>query len=477
MPKRDMGTIRDFDNYEMLARIKNGASLDYKARIPDTTKGNLSQTLAALTRYPQHWNEFTDALINRIGTYYTRDISWKNPLSAFKRGMLTNGDTIEEVQTGLINAYEYSADRDYMEEALFAQKRPNVASQFHTVNRQNVYKITVNRDILRRAFLDESGLETYLAQILSVPTTSDQWDEFLTICSLFAEYHANGGFWHEHCADLRSLSASEADAKMLIKQVQAYAGNLSFISRQYNAAHMETYANPDDLVVITTPEVKANIGVEAWAAAFNVEYAQMKGRFVEIPKENFGIDGAQAILTTKDFFVIADNLLENQSQVNPAGLYTNYFLHHWEVISASLFVPAVLFWTGAADNSVTIRPSEIVLTVPKVTWVDGVTDVSDTRKAVPGKKYVVQTNVAGKNVDNVEFGLYFSVIGASSQHTKCDNAGILTIGADETSPRITVSVTLGYIDPASGKRVSKNPVTIAVPVNDKAAAAQWPNTL
>lgn len=473
MPQKNMGKIRDFDNYEMLARIKKNASLDYKNRIPDTTKGNLAQTLEALTRFPQHWNEFTDALVNRIGTYYTRDISWKNPLAAFKRGMLTNGDTIEEVQTGLINAYEYSADRDYMEEALFAQKRPNVASQFHTVNRQNMYKITVNRDSLRRAFLDESGLETYISQILAVPTTSDQWDEFLTICSLFAEYHANGGFWHEHCANLQSLSASEADAKALIKMVQAYSGNMSFISRQYNAARMETFARPEDLVVITTPEVKANIGVEAWAAAFNVEYAQMKGRFVEIPKENFGIDGAQALLTTKDFFVIADNLLENQSQINPAGLYTNYFLHHWEVISASLFVPAVLFWTGAADNVVTIKPSEVTLTVPSVTDTAGKA-VSDTAKALPGKKYIVQTKIAGKNVADVEFGLFFNVLNAKSEHTKCDNSGILTIGADETAASIQVAVTLGYIDPATGKRLTKTPVTTTVPVEKDKAAVSWP---
>lgn len=473
MPKKNMGKIRDFDNYEMLARIKKSASLDYQNRIPDTTKGNLAQTLEALTRFPQHWNEFTDALVNRIGTYYTRDISWKNPLAAFKRGMLTNGDTIEEVQTGLINAYEYSADRDYMEEALFAQKRPNVASQFHTVNRQNVYKITVNRDSLRRAFLDESGLETYISQILSVPTTSDQWDEFLIICSLFAEYQANGGFFHEHCANLQSLSASEADAKALIKMVQAYSGNMSFISRQYNAARMETFARPEDLVVITTPEVKANIGVEAWAAAFNVEYAQMKGRFVEIPKEHFGIDGAQALLTTKDFFVIADNLLENQSQINPAGLYTNYFLHHWEIISASLFVPAVLFWTGAADNVVTIKPSEVVLTVPSVTDTAGKA-VSDTAKALPGKKYIVQTKIAGKNVDDVEFGLFFNVLNAKSEHTKCDNSGILTIGADETAASIQVAVTLGYIDPATGKRLTKTPVTTTVPVDKDKAAVSWP---
>ncbi len=34
-------------------------------RIPSITEGDISQTLAALTKYPQHWNEFTDALVNQ----------------------------------------------------------------------------------------------------------------------------------------------------------------------------------------------------------------------------------------------------------------------------------------------------------------------------------------------------------------------------------------------------------------------------
>ncbi len=46
---------------------------------------------------------------------------------------------------------------------------------------------------------------------------------------------------------------------------------------------METFAKPEDLVPITTPEVLANIGIEAWAGAFNVEYAQMEGRIVTSP--------------------------------------------------------------------------------------------------------------------------------------------------------------------------------------------------
>ena len=165
-------------------------------------------------------------MINRVGTYITRDITWNNPLREFKRGMLNFGDTIEEVQTGLVSSYTYNSERDYMEKDIFGAHKPNVASQFHTVNRQEYYKITVNRDQLRRAFLDESGLQNYLSQILASPTTSDQWDEFLLTCSLFAEYEKNGGFYHVKVPDLRSLTATESDAKQLIKRVRAMTDNL-----------------------------------------------------------------------------------------------------------------------------------------------------------------------------------------------------------------------------------------------------------
>ena len=106
---------------------------------------------------------------------------------------------------------------------------------------------------------------------------------------------------------------------------------------------MPVWARPEDLILITTPEVVANINVSTWAAAFNLDKQQMEAQIITVPRSRINIDGAQAILTTKDFFVIADNLLENTSQPNPVSLGQNYFLHHWEVISASLFVPAVMF--------------------------------------------------------------------------------------------------------------------------------------
>ena len=91
---RNLGGVRPFDNVEIMNRIRNDASYDYQRRIPDVTKANVTETVRGLMQYTPAWNEFTDALINRVGSYITRDISWKNPLAPFKRNSLQFGDTI-----------------------------------------------------------------------------------------------------------------------------------------------------------------------------------------------------------------------------------------------------------------------------------------------------------------------------------------------------------------------------------------------
>ena len=201
---------------------------------------------------------------------------------------------------------------------------------------------------------------------------------------------------------------------------------------------------------------------------------RLNGRIVTIPEEYFGMEKTQAILTTKDFFVIADNLLENQSQPNAISLGTNYFLHHWEVISASLFVPAVALWTGDDDSTITIKPSELKLTIDKAAHADTGAPVSTTSKALPGENIEIVHKVAGKNTYDYEFGVAFSVTGAKSQRTRITNEGVLKVGLDETAETLTVVGSITYIDPTTHKRITQTPVTVQVPVDASKAVKVWP---
>lgn len=436
---RNPGKIIDANNMDVLNAIRNNASADYQRRIPAATQANISELLGSLTRYRPLYNEFCDALINRIALVVARNNIWNNPLAIFKRGNIVHGSQIEEIQTGLIEAREYSPGRDYLEGEIFGQKRLDVRSAFHTVTRQHYYPVTVNEDILRRAFLDAGGLSSFVSQIMTAPTTSDQWDEFLLMTSLFKAMDSTGKIFRVKCPDMQSLSATAADARSALKILRATAGRLGFMSTNYNPAGMPTFAAPEDLVIFASPEFVANIDVEALAAAFNMDRADAPSRIIQIPQEYFGIDECQAILTTRDFFMVADTLIETRSQANPVGLTTNYFLHHHGIYSASRFAPCVMLTTGTA-TVIPAPPKAPVLGALTVKRLDG-TDVPATG-AVPGETLVVSAPVTGG--DGFEWGIDFEVKYNLSSKTKIDNEGVLVISPSEKGGALTIVASLAY---------------------------------
>lgn len=468
MARTNQRPLKKASNEAILNAIWNDSSSDYQRRIPYATQGAIQDTVKTLHQYRPLWNEFLDALINRIGSVIARNISWQNPLAEFKRGMLEYGDTIEEIQTGLLQAHIYDPDREYLERDLFGTEVPEVQTSFHTVNRQNFYKVTVNQPLLQRAFQADEGLSDFVTQLLEAPSTSDYWDEFLTTVQLFPEYENNGGFWHVNVPDVKDLESSEADAKSALRKMRAMADKLKFISTRYNAAHMPTFADRDDLVVFVSPEFNAAIDVEALASAFNTDRANMHGRIIPIPEEHFGVEGAQAIMTTKDFFVIADQRLENASQWNAAALHNNYFLHHWQVISASRFVPAVMFWTGQDDEVIEIRTPVESIAAPVITNDDG-EEVTEVQR---GLIYAATAEVTTNPEDGINVGVRWTVEGATSNRTHITPTGVLQVGGDEGASSLTVRGTTTWLDSEGIARAGESATTSVTVTGDP--VIDWP---
>lgn len=464
----NVNPLKPSSNELMLDAIRKEMSPAYQARVPEATRAGVKETARALMHYRPHMNEFVDALVNRIGSVQVRNTSWTNPLAMFKSGLLEFGDTIEEVKVGLVEGKTYDADREHLERDIFGTHATPVQSNFHRVNRQNYYPITVNEPLLQRAFLETNGLSSFISQLLQAPTTSDQWDEFLLMCSLFPEYEANGGFYHVQVPDVERIESDSSDAKRVLTQLRAMAGNLTFLSSRYNAAHMPAAASRDNLVIFATPEFVAKIDVEALAGAFNMERMQMTGRIIEIPKENFGIDGAQALMTTDEFFVVHDTRLENTSAPNPVGLQTNYFLHHWQIISASRFAPAVLFNTEVDDTP--------VYEIQPVTGISALTVKDDEGNTVTtverGQKYVCEAEATGTG-DFVDRAVVWSVVGAHDTATRISETGVLSVGPAEATP-LTVRAETAWTDPAVGNVRSSHTVEKSLTV-DGEALPEWPD--
>lgn len=459
-------------NSAILNAIRDEASPAYQARIPATTRGSVKDTLASLDRFTPHYNEAVDTLINRIGTVLVRNQMWDNPLAMFKGQKIEYGDTIQEVATGLIKGKDYNPDRVSLEGDIFGKHDVPTYVNYHRVNRREHYDITVNRDLLRQAFLTPGGLESFINNILSAPVTSAAWDEFLLMTSLFPEYEKNGGFHHVRVPDASAMESDSTDAKSVLRTMRSLAGNMTFMSTKYNAAGIPQAAKRDEMVVFCTPEFNAAIDVEAMAGAFNMERAQMPGRIIEIPKENFGIDGAQALITTDDFFVVQDQLLENTTAQNPLALHTNYFMHVWQAISASRFTPAVLLNTEVDDAMVyEIQPvtgvSDIVITDRDEEVVDSGTPL------VRGELYQATAEATGEpDADRLDTGVIWSVSGTEDNRTHVSPQGVISVGPNE-SDSFTLHVFTSWTSSDMSDMQSTFTTTRTVTVTGE-AFPEWP---
>ena len=423
----------DTSNADILNAIRRNASNDYQSRIPMATKSNVKETFEALSNNRPFWNEFVDALVNRIGLEIYRARSWNNPLANFKLGMMEYGDTIEEIMVGLVEAKVYDPKREYMERDLFGTERPEVQTSFHRVNRKNWYKITINEVTLKQAFVSPNGLANFIQQAMIAPETSDNWDEYLLMRELFPMYHEADGFFNVNIPSISAITSDGDASRRALRSMRSIAGRLEFLSRAYNPAGMPTFAKPDDLILIMTPDANAAMDVEALAGAFNQEKMAAQGRIVLV--DDIGIPGTDIIMTTKDFFVVVDTVLRTESQWNPVALQNNYFLHHWQVISASRFVPAIRFSTDPS----TPMPVEQV----NVTGINNVTVVNHEFTPVTtverGKSYGADSLAIATPVEAGQ--VIFAVTGNVSDKTYITQTGTLYVGADEEADELTVMAT------------------------------------
>src|SRR5699024_3177618 len=173
----------------------------------------------------------------------------------------------------------------------------------------------------------------------------------------------------------------------------------------------------------------------------------LAGRQITIPAEQFGLDGAQAILTTKDFFVVQDTLLENRSAPNPVGLYDNYFLHHHSIISHSPFAPAILFHTGADDTvAYEIKPAT------------GMTDITiyqrdgSTHSGAADRGQILVAHAEATydgEGDPTITAVAWSLSGNTDPRTRITQHGTIHIGGRETASTLKITGSVVFIDPES----------------------------
>ena len=437
------------NNSTILAKAWLSGTNDFQQRIPDPTVNGIAATMDALfaPMNQQYYNQFVDILVNRIGMTYVRGQQFDNPLAPFKGAKLNYGSTIQEIVPKWIKAHAYEDDV----ETLLKTHRPDAVQIFHSQNRRDQYPITVNADELRTAVTDEYGLNNLVARIMDVPRNSDEYDEYRIILNLLAYYEENYGFHKIKVTE----PTDETTARALLKQIRAVAGKLRFPSTVYNNVPVPVFAANDELVLMVTPDALASIDVDALAAAFNIDRAEIQMRTVVV--DEFPVADAIALLTTRDFFVCNDTLYNTTSFYNPQTLGTTYYLNHWGVYSVTPAVPAVLFTTGDATTVPTITQTVTGLNL---------TAENDVTSVAPGDTLRLMVDLQGTIIgglavrpDAATFELSAEKPAAASvaavpralnSRTRVDNYGVLHVQRTGLTKGdiIHIKATAAYTNPS-----------------------------
>lgn len=331
------------DNATILDKVRTKGTDDYQQRIPSATQTGVANTMRYLfdPMNRQYLNDCVWNMVNRIGlTVMAQNAPFENPLSVFKKENLYWGSTVQEIAVKWIKAHGYKDDA----EELLKMHRPEAAVWFYEMNRRDQYPISWTDDELRQAFVDDFGLNRFIAQIMETPRNSDNYDEMNIMLALIRQYEQNLGFYK---VKVYAPPTDAESARTLLKSLRATAGRMRFPSTQYNALNVTdipAYANPQNMVLLIEPEYLASLDVDGLSAVFQLDKADVPYRIIQVP--SLGIPGAVALLVSTDWYQARDTLYGTTQFYNPQTLSNTLYLNHWGIYGVSPFTPCALFTTG-----------------------------------------------------------------------------------------------------------------------------------
>lgn len=431
---------------DILNVIRNNASQNYKDYVPVATADaeSIREIGAVIMDYPNLQNEFLSALVNRIGRVLITSKMYDNPWAMFKKGMLEFGETIEEIFVNIAKPYQF--DPQVAESTVFKRELPDVRSAFHIMNYQKYYKVTIQNDQLRQAFLSWQGITDLIAKIVDAMYTGANYDEFQTMKYMLAKRILNGQLY-----PVTIPTVQTDNMKSIVSTIKSVSNKFEFMSSKYNLAGVQTHTKKAEQYLLVNSKFDAEMDVEVLASAFNMDKAEFAGHRVLV--DSFGdldterlnllfaddltyteigeadlqaLDSIPAIIVDKDYFMIFDNFYNFTEQYNGEGLYWNYWYHVWKTFSISPFANNALFIPGTPTvTSVTVSPA--------------------TANVSAGQK--VQLSAVVQTTDFAPQAVTWSV--TSGENVTVNQSGVVTIGAD-ASGEIVITATSVYDSEKSG---------------------------
>lgn len=358
------------NSYDIVNAIRNSGTDSFRQYVPLANADNVAEVGAGILMNQTNQNEFITSLVDRIGKVVISQKLLQNPLKSFKKGQLPLGRTIEEIYVDLAEEKLYNPEE--AEQKVFARVTPDVKTLFHDLNRKGFYKQTVQDSDLTTAFVSWGDFDKFVLKIVSAMYNSAEVDEYKYMKLLIDNYMSKSHFKILKTDFSQKAPATKEQMLQTVKNLRALVTRLTLASgsREFNSIGVHTRSDRDSLYILATPEFEASMDVDVLAQAFNMEKATLLAKMVVV--DNFATKGLLAVVVDEDFFMVYDKLMKMETIRNPQGLYWNYFLHVWQLLSASRFQNAVAIvnsdYEGSEALTKNLGVTEIVLS-PQVSTV------------------------------------------------------------------------------------------------------------
>lgn len=346
----------------------------YVPIIDDST--DISKFAEPILTVPEVYNEFCNALVNRIVYTQFEIKSFRNPLVVLEGDRIPLGYAGQEVYVNPAKGRAYNPN-DFA--GLLIKYESQVKVQYMAINSDVQYPVTFSRQQLKKAFVSWGDLETFIDGLSNSLYNGAFIDEFR-----FTKLIVTDAYKDNKAVIDSSISAisSEATAKAFVEKAREYFLNFQLPSSSYNAWSkvggdgdpIVTWTNPEDIVMLIRNDIRAYLDVNVLANAFNMDKTTLLGNIITIDNfDAYDDDGTKifdgsailGIIADKSWFRIKRQDMFMDSFYNPNNRSIQYYLNVVKMYNYSLFANGVILATGAPTSKTTAL--EFVETSAEVT--------------------------------------------------------------------------------------------------------------
>ena len=305
---------------------------------------------------PEVYNEFCNALVNRIVYTQFEIKSFRNPFVVLEGDRIPLGYAGQEVYVNPAKGRQYNAN-DFA--GLLVKYEADVKVQYQAINSDLQYPVTFSRQQLKKAFTSWGDLETFIDGLSNSLYNGAYIDEYKNTKNIIA------GAYKDNKAVIQTVSAvsDEATAKAFVEKARELYLNFQLPSSDYNAwakcggegRPVVTWTNPEDIVMIVKNNVRAKLDVNVLAEAFNMDKATLLGNILTV--DNFDVyddegtkifDGSAIVgmIADKSWFRIKRQDMFMDSFYNANNRSIQYYLNLIKLYNFSLFANGVIFATS-----------------------------------------------------------------------------------------------------------------------------------